>query len=1209
MHKAALLSPAVNAGQAPPTEDAQRSAFEQQFGQMAYQAFSAKFPDLMNDVVTFKVLDTDLETSTAMGAFVIERNGEFIYAPVVLSDNQLKPFDLMYVKSKDIFLPLTMDWLDEVSKTTLASLGEGAKLPETVATDVDIRNIVVPPTTGRYSYASAIVVSPYARMHANASRPLERRLLKVADGGMGGGIVGSGSVSDADYNPEIWSTFVEQFGRIHQSTPGQSLDNGTLDLETLAKMYKSHMKTWEMTQNPALAQQGQGAQQQPGMQPGAAPMPAGMAAPGMGGAPAGSGGAVPVGGAAPGMGAMPKMANTPSDVTEKVLQEAVDAGTHMPYKSWGGALDDVTTSMGKGGFLGAGAGIAQAASDDDYGDVPGAALRGGVYGAVGAPIGEALGRSMGHDYPNALTPHGGGQLGSILGGLGAGYMGARSLPTTLSNMTAPSQREMDAYLRQNPDQAQFLYRSGSAKPNITDGLKSLIKHAAKRVEHKPQLLDFLRGAPNNVKTAFASVLDKNPKLLKKAADIYGGSRLIDALQLNENEKTAGMVNETGGGSLYFYDRNTPAKKINESFGSAAPEAFNGILMRGYYFKDTRPKLNLAVQKQEYHDFHDAREAGIYRIYNLKGEPKPALVINEPFDPMTRPRNVFPMDEAKVKRVKTRAQTTDNQYEPHDLSSFEMEHPRPDVERSHTSNRCVVFANGDYISNPDHVMGEQVTETVLGGGPLYERIMRDGRAAPARGKGIFLCKRGAHYYGTVPLEISDITTGSDDVVRGKLSHPGGFGGVNFVIDPRSPINRPRAMREVDLVIIPVNWKWMPLKESLNGADFLMTAKSLQTVVLDAMGAMGVHDIVVRRAGESMYAVNGSKTMDKVAALREIATGAQVHASAAEAMLKIAEHESKCVAHVMRPDQYRNLSYNIKLAQGEGAPMTSMGGPPAMSGPPPTAGPGPAMPTPPGAMAPPPAGDPNAMAAPPPPSPIDQAFSEVTGGMQQQLTQLQSSLNILMTVQQRAQQIQAEASGQAPPSPPPDFSNIGASGAPPAGGAAPAGAPPASAPPAGGAPPMPGAPPGPGMQGMPPGMDPAQGTDPNAPPPQPPSAIMATETPSASQIAQQVNPNFLNNASTFQDSGAFDAGALSSLAQNPSLQNIGAQYAPGLENSVDDLGRTLLTLYMQESELKEQLGDDSFVKLETSLRDTFHNLGDLVLTLSHNTSMLHANQPGM
>jgi hypothetical protein len=116
------------------------------------------------------------------------------------------------------------------------------------------------------------------------------------------------------------------------------------------------------------------------------------------------------------------------------------------------------------------------------------------------------------------------------------------------------------------------------------------------------------------------------------------------------------------------------------------------------------------------------------------------------------------------------------------------------------------------------------------------------------------------------------------------------------------------------------------------------------------------------------------------------------------------------------------------------------------------------------------------------------------------------------------------------------------------------------------------------------------------------IMRTEEPSAEEIAAQVNPAFLEQAAGLQETGAFDAGAIGSLSKSPSLKGLGSEYAANMENSVDDLGRTLLTLYMQESELKEKLGDESFVQLETQLRDTFRGLGDLVLSLTHNTAML-------
>jgi hypothetical protein len=1180
----------------PPSEESQRGYFEQQFGQMAYQAFSSKFPDLMHDVVTFKVLDVDMTKSSGVGAFILEKNGEFVYIPAVISDNMLKPFDLMYVKSKDIFLPLSSQWMEEIAKSTISNMGEGTKLPETVATDVDIRNLVVPPTTGRYSYAS---VSPRARLEAAASEPLGRKLTKLASGNDGmPNIGGSGSVTEPDYNPEIWSTFIEQFGRIQNSTPGQALDNGTMDLETLAKMYKSHQKTWEMTHNPALAQgqaQGQAQGGMSGMAPqGTQAVPGSQAS--MSGQPVGTGGAVGIQGAAPGMGAMPKMAavrpapKAPADVA-KVIAQLIDSG-HIPKSTTvGGHLDNLFSTMGYGATGGALTGAAHAASDDNYADVPGAALRGGLYGALGAPIGGAIGH--GAVGPQGyVTPRTGELIGQAVGSIGGGYLGARSSPTVISDLVTPGDVAMQAYYMQNaPINQSFGQRYASVRETPEAGLKAMLKHAAKRVEHKPKLLEFLTRAPGEVKTAFARVLNKNPRLLKKAADIYGKEPLLAALQPN-TQKTAGGVPMRTGGALYIIDADTPAKEITTSFGSDAPEAFNGVLLRGYYFKDTRPKLKLAVQVQEYHDFHDAREPGIYRIYNLKGEPKPALVLAEAFDFDREARNTFPRDSGKVKRVKTRVQNNQNEREPGDLDLYQIADPGPDVERSHVTHRCVIFPNGDYMCS-DKVLGEMVTEATLPKGPLYDRIMRDSAAKPAKGKGCFVSKSGRRYTGSKPCEIKEISYGSDGVARGKIGDVNGWSTVNFVIDPRSPINRPMRMRDTDLVVIPASWKWVPLKEQVESSDFLMNPKALQMVVMDALGSMGASEIVARRAGESMYAVNGSRTLDKKTALHKIAADFDVHASAAEAMLKIAEHTGVCRAFTVTPWQYAGMNYTMKVAQGEAAPMTPMGGPPAMQQAPQMAQAAPA--------------------APAAPSAVEQAFTEVTQGMQQQISQLQSNLDILMTVQQRAMELSGQApaptdpatQGQAPAGPPAPADPAMQSQAPAQQGMPQQGMPQQGMP-------QQGMPADPSMQGMPPGMSPEMGSDPSAAAMDPamaqqgqgqqPPAVMSTESPSASEIAAQVNPNFLNNAGTFNDAGAFDAGAIASLSQKPDLRALGSQYAANLEDSIDDLGRTLLTLYMQENDLKEQLGDESFTELETQLRDSFKNLGDLVLTLTHNTGML-------
>ena len=137
-----------------PPEQA-KNLFGQGLSQMAYDVLLTRLPNVAPDVVTFKVLETDPDAGNGTGAFVLSRGNQIAYVPVVMAQNQMKPLDILYIRDLNLFLPLTKEWLDEIGKMSLGELGHGTIPPQTVQSDVDIRNLVVPPTTGRYSYASA----------------------------------------------------------------------------------------------------------------------------------------------------------------------------------------------------------------------------------------------------------------------------------------------------------------------------------------------------------------------------------------------------------------------------------------------------------------------------------------------------------------------------------------------------------------------------------------------------------------------------------------------------------------------------------------------------------------------------------------------------------------------------------------------------------------------------------------------------------------------------------------------------------------------------------------------------------------------------------------------------------------------------------------------------------------------------------------------
>lgn len=146
----------------------EEALFIQGFSELAYKAISKGQPALLASVVTFRVLEKDVQNGEAVGTFIIKQGNEVLFVPVVLVDNAVKPLDLFYCRSHDRYYPLTPEWLREVQTMSVNQMGSAVTVPKTLTTDVDIRNLMVPPSVGRYSYASDQSDpgwTPFARIH------------------------------------------------------------------------------------------------------------------------------------------------------------------------------------------------------------------------------------------------------------------------------------------------------------------------------------------------------------------------------------------------------------------------------------------------------------------------------------------------------------------------------------------------------------------------------------------------------------------------------------------------------------------------------------------------------------------------------------------------------------------------------------------------------------------------------------------------------------------------------------------------------------------------------------------------------------------------------------------------------------------------------------------------------------------------------------
>ena len=698
------------------------------------------------------------------------------------------------------------------------------------------------------------------------------------------------------------------------------------------------------------------------------------------------------------------------------------------------------------------------------------------------------------------------------------------------------------------------------------------------------LLEFLARAPRVIKTAFTNILTSRPKLAAQVTQLYGLDPLCAALEKQGADEGKTTVDEEG--DLNIADRKTTASKFKDIFGTKAPEAFQGTLAKGYAAQDNRKGLKRAVQIQEPKDLIVPDKSGFYQVFTADGDVKSAFIITNPRRILSSAGEGPELAGAHGRRPGGRAPEG-----PH----------HPGCECGLHDDFLVILKNGESVQTKKLVAepawglaGYDPSEEVY----FKQLLGKDDGAQPHVGdRGVFVKKLGQTFVATEPFHVAKVATDSQGVRRITCDD---FNSTVLVTDPKAAKAGLHQPKGTHLVYIPADARFVRLKEreySFGNENVTLLSKPSDVLRLftSKFDAMGAPEVAVKNAGAGQFSIDGEPARNKVAAMEYAARKHHIHFSAAENLVKQAEllPHGRVAARVVTEVQL------TKIAQ----PMMD----PSMGGAPP---PGGAMP---------PGGDPSMMGgAPPPPpappSPLDIAMGEAQSQMQQQVAALQTqsqaiqdTAQMLMQVQQRAQSIAtggaaavqqgspplmpgAAGGAAAPPTAPP-----AAAPAPSPMGIAPAGGPPAGSAPAGGAPPQAGDMPGPADQMPAGGM----------------GAVMQTETPSAMEIQQQVNPQFLEQAGQFNDQGVFDAAAIASIGHSPSFRDMVVDYVPTLERALDNLGRIMLTLWMQEGELKQQFGDEEFSKIEDNLRAVHEGLGELILQMNRNAIVMPAspNASGM
>jgi hypothetical protein len=112
---------------------------------------------------------------------------------------------------------------------------------------------------------------------------------------------------------------------------------------------------------------------------------------------------------------------------------------------------------------------------------------------------------------------------------------------------------------------------------------------------------------------------------------------------------------------------------------------------------------------------------------------------------------------------------------------------------------------------------------------------------------------------------------------------------------------------------------------------------------------------------------------------------------------------------------------------------------------------------------------------------------------------------------------------------------------------------------------------------------------------PGAMRGTEIPQAGGIAANAAP-MMDEAAKLNDPEAFESTAIGAMSADTDLRQAVSDYIPTMEETLDNLGRLTMTLWMQEDKLREELGEEDFVDIENRLLSVFKNLGSLILRIN-------------
>lgn len=127
-----------------------------EFNQIALQKLVQVAPELANLVIAFRDISEEAssEQDTTVGVFILRSGSGTFFIPVIRKDQTVHPIDSVFCADIAQFRPLSRSLITQIINAQTSEMGSSKKIPANVVRNPSVYDLVNPPRTGKYVYAS-----------------------------------------------------------------------------------------------------------------------------------------------------------------------------------------------------------------------------------------------------------------------------------------------------------------------------------------------------------------------------------------------------------------------------------------------------------------------------------------------------------------------------------------------------------------------------------------------------------------------------------------------------------------------------------------------------------------------------------------------------------------------------------------------------------------------------------------------------------------------------------------------------------------------------------------------------------------------------------------------------------------------------------------------------------------------------------------------